>query len=77
MRNHVLLSALAGAASVTARDIPSNVQNFYNSLKTKGNCSNKLATGFYARDDGPNSKPQEPLLPYLLFPLFRSKRMKT
>ncbi|KAK4248459.1 glycoside hydrolase [Corynascus novoguineensis] len=55
MRNHVLLSALAGAASVTARDIPSNVQSFYNSLKTKGNCSNKLATGFYANDDGPNT----------------------
>ena len=57
MHNRFLLSALVGAASVSARDVPSNVQSFYDSLKTKGACSNKLATGFYSKDDGPNSKP--------------------
>ncbi|AEO60909.1 glycoside hydrolase family 75 protein [Thermothelomyces thermophilus ATCC 42464] len=55
MRNQVLLSALVGAAGVAARDVPSNVQSFYDSLKAKGACSNKLATGFYANDDGPNT----------------------
>lgn len=57
MRNQVLLSALVGAAGVAARDVPSNVRDFYNSLKAKGDCSNKLATGFYAKDNGPGSKP--------------------
>lgn len=52
----LLLSTLMGAASVTARDIPSNVKNFYDSLKAKGACSNKLASGFYSNDEGPNSK---------------------
>ncbi|KAL2153608.1 hypothetical protein VTH82DRAFT_4763 [Thermothelomyces myriococcoides] len=55
MRNQVLLSALVGAAGVAARDVPSNVRDFYNSLKAKGDCSNKLATGFYAKDNGPGS----------------------
>jgi hypothetical protein len=57
MYNSVVLSALVGAASVAARDIPSNVQSFYDSVKAKGACSNKLATGFYSKDDGPNSEP--------------------
>lgn len=56
MHNRFLLSALVGAATVSARDIPSNVKNFYDSLKAKGTCSNKLATGFYSKDNGPNSK---------------------
>lgn len=56
MHNRVLLSALVGAAGVAARDIPSNVQTFYNTVKAQGACSNKLATGFYSKDDGPNSK---------------------
>jgi hypothetical protein len=55
MHNRLLLSALVGAASVSARDIPSNVKNFYDSLKAKGTCSNKLATGFYSKDNGPNT----------------------
>lgn len=56
MRNTLLLPALLGAASVSARDIPSNIKSFYDGLKTKGTCSKKLATGFYAKDDGPNSE---------------------
>lgn len=51
----LLLSALMGAASVTARDVPANIRNFYDSIKAKGTCSNKLATGFYSKDNGPNS----------------------
>jgi hypothetical protein len=55
MHNRLFLSALACAASVSARDVPSNVRSFYNSLKSKGACSNKLATGFYTKEEGPNS----------------------
>jgi len=42
---------------VSARDIPSNVREFYNSLKLDGilGCSNKLATGFWSSDGGSNS----------------------
>jgi hypothetical protein len=56
MHNRVLLSALVAAAGTAARDIPSNVQTFVDAVKAQGTCSNKLATGFYAKDDGPNSK---------------------
>ena len=56
MHNRLLLSALVAASSTAARDIPSNVQSFYDSLKTQGACTSKLATGFYAKDDGPNSE---------------------
>jgi hypothetical protein len=55
MHNRQFLSALACAASVSARDVPSNVRSFYNSVKSKGACSNKLAAGFYTKEDGPNS----------------------
>lgn len=65
MHNRVLLSALVGAASVSARDTPAHVQSFYDALKAKGACSNKLATGFYAKDEGPNSR--LPLFPLLFF----------
>ncbi len=56
MHNRLLLSALVAASSTAAVNIPSNVQNFYDSVKAKGTCSNKLATGFYAKDNGPNSE---------------------
>jgi hypothetical protein len=49
-----LISLLALAAH--ARDVPANVQSFYNSIKSQGTCSNKLATGFYSTDGGANSK---------------------
>ncbi|KAK3294355.1 glycoside hydrolase family 75 protein, partial [Chaetomium fimeti] len=55
MHNRLLLSALVCAAGVSARDVPSNVKNFYDSVKAKGDCSNKLATGFYSKDDGPST----------------------
>jgi hypothetical protein len=61
MHDRLLLTALACAASVSARDVPSNVQSFYNSLKSNGACSNRLVTGFYNKEDGPNSTSRIPL----------------
>jgi hypothetical protein len=55
MRNRVLLQALLGAAAVSAREVPATIRSFYNSLGAAGSCCNKLATGFYASDDGPDS----------------------
>ncbi|RFU29037.1 hypothetical protein B7463_g7309, partial [Scytalidium lignicola] len=51
----VQLSTLLFALQATALDIPSNVQTLYNSIKAAGSCSNRLKTGFYALDDGPNT----------------------
>ncbi|KAL1866294.1 hypothetical protein VTK73DRAFT_4824 [Phialemonium thermophilum] len=42
----LILSALA--ASSAARDVPSNVRNFYNTIVGQGQCSNVLATGFHS-----------------------------
>lgn len=42
-----LLAALVAVAG--ARDVPSNVRNFYNSVRSKGDCTNKLASGFYSK----------------------------
>ncbi|KAM3520156.1 hypothetical protein NHJ13051_007030 [Beauveria bassiana] len=47
LRSTLLLSL---AALATARDVPSNVRDFYNSLKSKGQCSNKLKSGFHSID---------------------------
>ncbi|SPQ25530.1 512c8d22-86a6-4199-b128-6251811c7042 [Thermothielavioides terrestris] len=55
MRNRVLLQALLGAAAVSAREVPATIRSFYNSLGAAGSCCNKLATGFYASDDGPDT----------------------
>ncbi|KAJ3463345.1 hypothetical protein MRS44_008131 [Fusarium solani] len=42
------------ASSASALQVPSNVRTFYNQLKAKGTCTNKLATGFFDSkfDDG-------------------------
>jgi len=45
LRNSILLS-LAAAAS--ARDIPSNVRDFYDSVRNQGQCYNKLKSGFHS-----------------------------
>lgn len=45
LRSTLLLSL---AALATARDVPSNVRDFYNSVKGKGQCSNKLKSGFHS-----------------------------
>lgn len=51
LRSTLLLSL---AAAATARDIPSNVRDFYNSVRGQGQCSNKLKSGFHSieGDDG-------------------------
>ncbi len=51
LRNSLLLSLAAVAA---ARDIPSNVRSFYDSVRNKGQCDNKLKSGFHSieGDDG-------------------------
>ncbi|KAI1769332.1 glycoside hydrolase family 75 protein [Hypoxylon sp. FL1150] len=38
-----------------ARDVPSNVQAFYDELRSESKCSSTLATGFYSSYDGDNS----------------------
>ncbi|OTA65313.1 glycoside hydrolase family 75 protein [Hypoxylon sp. EC38] len=45
LRANLLLALLL--ASVQARDIPSNVQNFYDSVVAQGSCKKPLQTGFY------------------------------
>lgn len=47
LKSTLLLSL---AALATARDVPSNIRNFYNSVKSKGECSNKLKSGFHSID---------------------------
>lgn len=49
------LVTLILASTAHARDVPSNIQSFYNTIKNQGTCSNKLATGFYSTDGGSNS----------------------
>ncbi|GAP84752.1 putative glycoside hydrolase family 75 protein [Rosellinia necatrix] len=46
------LSALVGAS--VARDVPQNVRDLYNSIKSQGQCTNVLQGGFYALEDGSN-----------------------
>ncbi|KAJ9161003.1 Endo-chitosanase [Coniochaeta hoffmannii] len=50
-----LVALVALAAQIQARDVPSNIQSLYNSIKSQGTCNNKLATGFYSTDGGPNT----------------------
>ncbi|KAK3341976.1 fungal chitosanase of glycosyl hydrolase group 75-domain-containing protein [Lasiosphaeria hispida] len=46
---------LLAAGDVAARDIPQNVRDLYNSIRDKASCSDELATGFYAIDNGPDT----------------------
>jgi hypothetical protein len=65
------LVTLLLAFTVQARDVPSNIQSFYTTIKNQGSCSNKLATGFYSTDGGSNSTyfPSPiPLSPFSLGP---------
>lgn len=52
----LLATSLAMAPVATARDVPTNVRNFYNTIVGQGQCSNKLASGFTAKDGGPSGK---------------------
>ncbi|KAI2615141.1 glycoside hydrolase family 75 protein [Hypoxylon sp. NC1633] len=44
-RTHLLVSLLL--ASAQARDIPSNIRHFYNSVVAQGSCNKPLQSGFY------------------------------
>lgn len=52
----ITLSLALFTAQVSARDVPPNIQALYNNVRKAGNCKNILKTGFYAKDDPPNSK---------------------
>lgn len=54
MLSKFTLVSLLLASSASALDVPSNVRKFYDDLKAKGTCTNKLATGFFDSkfDDG-------------------------
>lgn len=47
-RSSLVSTLLLAAAS--ARDVPSNVRDFYNSVVGQGKCNNILADGFYSID---------------------------
>ncbi|KAI1654756.1 glycoside hydrolase family 75 protein [Daldinia decipiens] len=53
LKSFISVSALVGAT--LARDVPSNVRNFYNNIKNSGQCSYPLATGFYSEYNDDNS----------------------
>lgn len=42
------------ANSISARNVPQNVRDLYNNLRSGSGCSNKLATGFISRSGGSN-----------------------
>jgi hypothetical protein len=45
----LLFTALPGALGL---DVPANVRQFYNDVKAKGKCDNKLSSGFYNDEFG-------------------------
>lgn len=52
---HLVRAALVSgllAGSSYAGSIPANIKSFYDSVKSKGSCSNALKSGFYALDGG-------------------------
>ncbi|KAK8082797.1 glycoside hydrolase family 75 [Apiospora saccharicola] len=51
----LLATSLALSPLAAARDVPTNVRNFYNTVKGRGQCPNKLVSGFYAHQDGPGN----------------------
>lgn len=55
MRSYISFLATVLASQCMALDIPSNIQSFYDSVKSAGSCSNKLS-GEFSAGDGPSSK---------------------
>ncbi|KAF1928456.1 glycoside hydrolase family 75 protein [Didymella exigua CBS 183.55] len=59
MHSHSLTAlsivALALNPSVVARDVPTNVLNFYNRVKSDQSCPHELQGGFYGTQGGPKS----------------------
>ncbi|KAI5456792.1 family 75 glycoside hydrolase [Mariannaea sp. PMI_226] len=50
LRTSLVVAATTLLGLTNARDVPTNVKNFYSNIVSKGSCSNKLATGFYSTD---------------------------
>lgn len=46
-----LLAALLLAAPALAREVPDNLQEFYDDVRDKGVCERKLASGFWSTDE--------------------------
>ena len=55
MRSTTAFLASLGAMGVSAWDLPSNVRNFHDGIVSKGQCSNKIKSGFYSTYNGANS----------------------
>lgn len=49
LQSSLAVSLLVALAS--ARDVPTNVRDFYNSIVSQGQCNNVLADGFYSSDN--------------------------
>ncbi|GAB1309859.1 Endo-chitosanase [Madurella fahalii] len=52
---HVVLPSLSLVAFSIARDVPRNVRDFYDTVRSQGSCSRKLVTSFYSSETGTNS----------------------
>lgn len=48
LKTSLVASLSALAAVTTARDIPSNVKSFYDSIRSQRQCRNVLAGGFHS-----------------------------
>lgn len=59
----VLVAFMLGA-TVSSRDIPPKVRDFYDGVKAQGECKDVLASGFYAKE---SLGPRKCLLPRLTF----------
>jgi len=60
------LAALLAVGQTTAYSIPSNIQSFYSSIVSAGECSNKLQSGFAALQGESKSPHSTPSLPHPL-----------
>ena len=49
------LIALVFAACPLAREIPDNLQDFYDDVRDRDSCGKKLATGFWSSDEDDSS----------------------
>lgn len=56
MKTSVAASVVALASIATARDLPSNVENFYDSVRGQQQCRNVLAGGFHSIQDDSGGK---------------------
>lgn len=58
LKSFLGVSTLLGAT--LARDVPSNVRNFYNNIQSNGQCDSPLATGFYSEYNDDNCNESHP-----------------